>query len=123
VPTGDAVVQGSALYRTTPGDIDIALLVTQEQFERLIEQSFVNQVANVRARGIDPLAMTMTDAKTAAEKTLANAVQTGIIKRNKLVPRLSGVRDDLESVAGIGVDLSVVKRGGAFDRGPYFLIP
>ena len=67
--------------------------------------------------------MAMGDATTAAEKTLANAVETGILKRDKVVPRLSDVRDKLESVAGIGVDLSIVKRGGKFDHGPYFPIP
>jgi len=123
VPTGDAAVQGSAVYRPTAGDIDVALLVDQKQFDKLIEQSFAKQVAKVRARGIDPLRMTMGDAKTAAERTLANAVETGIIKRDNLVPRLSDIRDGLESVAGIGVDLSAVKRGGKFDRGPYFPIP
>jgi len=97
--------------------------VSQEQFDKLIEQSFTKEVAKVRGRGINPLQMKMSDATTAAEKTLANAVETGIIKRDKLVPRLSDVRDRLEGVAGVGVDLSVVKRGGRFDRGPYLPIP
>ena len=77
----------------------------------------------MRARGLNPLRMTMSDATNAAEKTLANAVETGIIKRNKLVPRLSDLRDRLETLTGTGVDLSVIKRGGQFDRGPYFPIP
>lgn len=123
VPTNDAVIQGSAVYRPTPGDIDVALLVDQAQFDKLIEQSFARECAKVRGRGINPLQMTMSDAQFAAEKTLANAVETGIIKRSKVVPRLSDVRDRLEAVAGTGVDLSIVKRGGQFDRGPYFRIP
>jgi hypothetical protein len=123
VPTGDAAVQGSAVYRSTPGDIDVALLVDQGQFDKLIEQSFANAVAKVRARGGDPLRMTISDAKTAAERTLANAVENGILKRDDLVPRLSSVRDTLKEMVGFGVDLSVVKRGGKFDRGPYFRIP
>ncbi|MEO7730521.1 MAG: DUF4157 domain-containing protein [Kofleriaceae bacterium] len=123
VPISDAAIQGSAVYRPTPGDVDVALLVSQQQFDKLIEQSFAKEVAKVRARGIDPLRMTMSEATTAAEKTLANAVETGIIKRNKVVPRLSDVRDTLETVSGMSVDLSVVKRGGQFDRGPYFPIP
>lgn len=64
----------------------------------------------------------MGDAQTAAEKTLANAVETGILKRNKVVPRLSDIRDRLESIVGKGVDLSIVKRSGKFDQGPYFPI-
>jgi hypothetical protein len=123
VPTENAAVQGSAVYRGSPNDIDVALLVDQKQFDKLIEQSFSNQVTKVRARGIDPLRMTISDAETAKERTLANAVQTGIIRRDDLVPRLSGVRDNLEVVAGSKVDLSVVRRGGQFDRGPYFPIP
>ncbi len=123
VPTGDAAIQGSAVYRPTADDIDVAVLVDQKQFDQLIEQSFPKEVAKVRARGIDPLRMTMADAQTAAEKTLANAVETGILKRNKVVSRLSDIRDKLESIAGKGVDLSIVKRGGKFDHGPYFPIP
>lgn len=123
IPMGDAMVQGSATYRPAADDIDVALLVDQQQFNRLIEQSFPNQVAKVRQRGIDPLSMTMADATSAAEKTLANAVMTGILKRDKVVPRLSDVRDMLESLTGRGVDLSIVKRGGTFDLGPYFPIP
>lgn len=123
VPTGDAAIQGSAVYRPAADDIDVALLVDQKQFDQLIEQSFPKEVAKARARGIDPLRMTMADAQTAAEKTLANAVETGILKRNKVIPRLSDIRDKLESITGKGVDLSIVKRGGKFDHGPYFPIP
>ena len=64
----------------------------------------------------------MSDARTAAEKTLANAVKTGCLKRDKVVPRLSDVRDKLEATTGKGVDLSIVKRGGEFDHGPYFFL-
>lgn len=123
VPTVEAAVQGSAVYRPAADDVDIALLVDQKQFDQLIEQSFPKEVAKVRARGIDPVRMTIGDAQTAAEKTLANAVDTGILKRDKVVPRLSDIRDKLESIAGKPVDLSVVKRGGKFDHGPYLPIP
>jgi len=123
VPTEHAVVQGSAVYRPAADDVDVALLVTQEQFDRLIEQSFPNQIKAIRARGIDPLRMSMGDANSAAERTLANAVETGVLKRDKVVPRLSDVRDQLQAVVGKKVDLSVVKVGGQFDHGPYFPIP
>jgi hypothetical protein len=123
IPTGDAAIQGSAPYRPTPDDIDVALLVNQEQFDRLIEQSFAKEVAKVRARGINPLTMTKGDAATAAERTLANAVEKGIIKRDDVMPRLSAVRKSLKDTAGRPVDLSIVKRGGSFDRGPYYPIP
>lgn len=123
VPLDGAAIQGSAVYHASPRDIDVALLVNQEQFDQLIEQSFANQVAKVRARGIDPLRMVMSDATSAAERTLANAVIKGIIKRDDVVPRLSAVRRLLEIVAGIDVDLSVVRRGGEFDHGPYISIP
>ncbi|TMQ15512.1 MAG: DUF4157 domain-containing protein [Deltaproteobacteria bacterium] len=123
VPTDKAAVQGSAVYRPAADDIDVALLVEQKQFDQLIEQSFPNQVAKVRARGIDPLRMTMGDAQTAAEKTLANAVEAGIIKRDDVVPRLSDIRKKLQTIAGKHVDLSIVRHGGKFDRGPYIPIP
>jgi hypothetical protein len=123
IPLGEAVVHGSATCRPATEDIDVALLVDQSQFDKLIEQSFAKEAAKVRARGVDPLRMTMSDAKSAAEKTLANAVETGVIKRNKVEPRLSDVRDKLKEVVGLSVDLSVVKIGGQFDRRPNFLIP
>jgi hypothetical protein len=123
VPTSDAAIQGSAAYRPTPGDIDVALLVDQTQFDKLIEQSFPKEIAKVRARGIDPLKMTVGDAETAAERTLANAVETGILKRDKVVPSLSNLRKSLRATTGTPIDLSIVKRGGSFDRGPYFPIP
>jgi hypothetical protein len=123
VPTGKAAIHGSATYRPKADDVDVAILVDQAQFNRLLEQSFPKEIAKVRARGLDPLKMTMSDATSAAERTLANAVETGILKRDKVVPRLSDVRDKLEAVAGIGVDLSIVKSGGQFDRGPYFSLP
>jgi len=123
VSTGDAAIQGSAVYRPAADDIDVALLVDQKQFDQLIEQSFANQVAKVRARGINPLRMTMSDAQTAAEKTLANAVEAGIIKRDDVVPRLSDIRKKLQMLAGKKVDLSIVKHGSKFDHGPYFSIP
>ena len=62
--------------------------------------------------------MTLDDAETAAERTLASAVGTGILKRDRVAPSLSEVRKNLEAVAGVAVELSIVKRGGKFDRGP-----
>jgi hypothetical protein len=44
VPTGEAAIQGSAVYRPTADDIDVALLVDQKQFDRLIEQSFPKEL-------------------------------------------------------------------------------
>jgi hypothetical protein len=67
--------------------------------------------------------MSMCDASSAAERTLANAAETGILKRDKVVPRLSDVRDQLQALVGKKVDLSIVKVGGQFDHGPYFPIP
>ncbi|HEX3759641.1 MAG TPA: hypothetical protein VHW23_13095 [Kofleriaceae bacterium] len=77
----------------------------------------------MRSHGLDPLTMTMEQANSAAEKTMVNAVETGILKRDKVVPRLSDVRDALQSLLGKKVDLSIVKVGGQFDLGPYFPIP
>ena len=41
----------------------------------------------------------------------------------KVVPRLSDMRDKLESIAGKPVDRQAAKRGGKFDHGHYFPIP
>ena len=86
IPTGEAVIQGSAVYRPGADDIDVALLVDQKQFDRLIEQSFVNQVAKVRARGIDPLRMTMADAQTAAERRSPTRSRLASSNETRLYP-------------------------------------
>lgn len=117
---GDIVVQGSAVHQPIAKDVDIAVLVTPDEFNQLLEQSFPTRVAKIRARGLDPFKFTKTLAIGSAEETYAHAVENGKITRDKLRPRLSDVRENSEAAVGVGVDLSVVKRGGKFDHGSYF---
>ncbi len=119
IPLNDIAVQGSAVYRSAAHDVDIAILVTREDFEKLIIQSFPNEVARIRQRNLDPFKITMSEAASASEKTLINAISTGIIKRNVLRPKLSKLREELSSMVNREVDLSVVLKGGSFDHGPY----
>ena len=124
VSTAGANIQGSACYRPLADDVDVALLVDEAEYRQLIEQSFPNQAKRVRDRGLDPFTMSMAQATNSAEETMLNAIQTGILKRDKVRPRLSDVRDQLQTILGERkVDLSIVLRGGQFDRPPYFPIP
>lgn len=45
------------MHNSTAKDVDIAVLVTPDEFNQLLEQSFPKEVAKVRARGIDPCKM------------------------------------------------------------------
>lgn len=123
IPNNEIVVQGSAVHRPGAPDVDLAVMVSPADFDKLIEQSFPNQCARVRARGGDPLALTEATATNAAERTLGRAVEYGKINRNVVNPKLSDARNAASTVAGIKVDLSIIKKGGPFDHGPYFPLP
>ncbi|MDQ3367188.1 MAG: DUF4157 domain-containing protein [Myxococcota bacterium] len=123
IPANEVVVQGSAVHKVDAKDIDIAIMVKPDDFNKLIEQSFPKEVAKVRARGVDPFTMTAANATSSAEKTLAHAVTTGKITRDKVKPKLSDVRRATATAVGKDIDLSVIKKGGPFDRGPYFPFP
>lgn len=123
IPTNKIAVQGSAVHRPTAKDVDIAVRVTPDEFNQLLEQSFPKQVAAVRARGIDPFKMTEAQGLTASERTLGYAVESGKLNRGSVKPSMSDARKRLAAAIGTDVDLSVIRLGGSFDRGPYFPLP
>ena len=123
IPTTEIVVQGSAVHRPTAADVDLAVLVSPTDFAKLIEQSFPKECLRVRARGLDPLMLTEATATNAAERTLGRAVESGKINRNIANPKLSDARDAAAAAAGVKVDLSIIKKGGPFDHGPYLPLP
>ena len=49
------------------------------------------------------------------------AKETGKIQSGEA--GLRGVRKDLESLLGKEVDISVIRQGGQFDKGPYMQLP
>ena len=52
---------------------------------------------------------------SALERTMENAMKTGKIQAGEA--GLSGLRKNLEKLLGMKVDVSIIKKGGAFDNG------
>jgi hypothetical protein len=127
IPLDRVMMHGSSTWRPAAGDFDVAVMVDAETFQKLLEQSFPNQIAKVRAAGQDPFSITVALAEQNkwgdSVETFAYAVENGVLKRNVVRPRLSDVKDALADAFGKKVDLSIVKDGGNFDRGPYMAIP
>lgn len=96
----DIVVQGSRASGTASAtsDIDIAVKVSEAQFESLIKKAFGNP-----------------NPGSAKEKTMQNALTNGIIQRGEAGFRTLGKQ--LEKSLGMEVDVSIIKAGGAFDNG------
>ena len=49
------------------------------------------------------------------------AIDKGIIQAGEA--KLSGLRKELEALLGKEVDISVIKKGGKFDSGPWIPLP
>jgi hypothetical protein len=84
-------------------DLDLAILVTLERFEEILQEKF---------RTPNP--------GSAWERTMHHARNTGKIQTGEA--GLRALRRDLEADLGIKVQISVIRQGGPFDRGPYLLL-
>ncbi len=108
----DVAVHGSrASYSAHLGsDLDIAIRVPENKFLEIIQRSFGSP-----------------NPGSSKERTLMRALETGKIQAGevKLLEggTLSTLRKKVESLLGIGVDISVIRIGGTFDRGPYIPLP
>ena len=97
----DVVVQGSragGIAKPT-SDVDVAVRVNQAEFDALIKQRFTN---------VNP--------GSSKERTMLQAIQTGKIQAGEA--GLCPLRKVLEQLLGIEVDISVILKGGPFDKGP-----
>jgi len=84
-------------------DIDVAIRVSPEKFNQIIKQVF---------KDVKP------GSRSAAEKTMLHAIETGKIHRRQLGLRTLG--KDIQKEFGFpDVDISVIRKGGAFDQGPW----
>lgn len=101
----DIVVQGSRAKGTAKptSDIDIAVRVSPEQFDELINQYFKTP-----------------NPGSAKERTMLHAIETGKIQSGEA--KLKGVRLQLQEVFGMDVDISIIKIGGPFDNPPFISI-
>ena len=100
--SGDIVVQGSRAKGTAKptSDIDIALRVSGDKFDSLINQYFKTP-----------------NPGSAKERTMLHAIKTGKIQAGEA--KLSGLRKELQEIFGMEVDISIIKQGGAFDNPPF----
>lgn len=98
----DIVVQGSRASGTakSTSDIDIALRVSSDKFNELINQYFK-----------------IPNPGSAKEKTMLHAIQTGKIQSGEA--KLKALRLQLQDIFGMDVDISVIKIGGPFDNPPF----
>ena len=92
--SNDIVVQGSRAKGTTKptSDIDIALRVSGDKFDSLINQYFKTP-----------------NPGSAKERTMLHAIETGKIQAGEA--KLSGLRKELQEIFGMEVDISIIKQG------------
>lgn len=100
----DIFVHGSraAGTATARSDIDIGIRVSEAEFEAFL---------NTQSRLASP------NPGSSLARTRANAVEKGIIQTGEA--RLKPTANELQRIFGMDVDLSVIRKGGTFDRGPY----
>jgi predicted nucleotidyltransferase len=103
----DVVIQGSRASGVAKlsSDVDIAIKVSPEKFDQLILEKFGKP-----------------NPGSARYRTMEYSIKNGIIQTGEA--RLRGLRDELEKILNLDVDLSIVKKGGEFDKGAQIpLIP
>ncbi|WP_307798678.1 RHS repeat-associated core domain-containing protein [Streptomyces beijiangensis] len=103
----DVAVQGSRVTGNVTGgsDIDIAVRVSPEAFDAMVQKSWKNP-----------------NPGSSKARTRDHAVETGKITAGDARPKLSGIRDEIQGILGdtvSHVDVSIIRRGGPFDNGPF----
>ena len=96
----DIVVQGSraAGTATITSDIDIAVKIGAKEFDQAIVKAFGTP-----------------NKGSALEKTMQHAIKVGKINSGRA--GFSGIKENLQTLLGMKVDISIIKKGGAFDNG------
>ena len=100
----DIFVHGSRASGTAKAtsDIDIGIRLSPKEFDAFLNSQ--SKLASPRAG-------------SSLAKTRAYAIENGIIQRGEA--RLSPLGRQLERLFGMNVDISIIRAGGNFDRGPY----
>jgi hypothetical protein len=101
---GGSAREGWSLFHPDwASDLDIAIRVSPEKFAELVQAKWAT-----------------ANPGSANWRTMKNAVLTGKIQAGEI--RLSRLRQTLKGMTGLEVDISAIKIGGAFDKGPYIPI-
>ncbi len=100
--TDDVQVHGSRADGTAQADsdLDIAIRVTAERFEEILSNRFGTP-----------------NPGSAKAKTMQHARETGKIQAGEA--GLRALRKELEADLPMEVDISIIRTGGLFDKGPY----
>lgn len=103
----NVVVQGSRVTANMTGasDLDIAVRVAPETFDAMVAKRWSN---------VKP--------DSARARTRDRAIETGKITAGDSIPKLSGLRSQVQGILGDEVDhvdVSIIKMGGSFDNGPF----
>ncbi len=98
----DVQIHGSRADGTAKpdSDLDIAIRVTPERFEEIVRDRFGTP-----------------NPGSAKERTMRHACETGKIQAGEA--GLRSLRKELEADLNMEVDLSIIRKGGPFDMGPY----
>ncbi|MBC6454437.1 MAG: nucleotidyltransferase domain-containing protein [Hormoscilla sp. SP5CHS1] len=89
-------------------DIDIAIRVTPERFNEIINDPELSSLAN-------------PNTGSSLENTKLHAIAVGKITAGRVW--LRPLRRELARELKMKVDLSVIRIGGEFDRGPWIIVP
>jgi hypothetical protein len=96
-------VHGSAVHKTTPGDLDVAILVDEAKFQELGERFIANAQTPKRAK----------DIRKALEKGKIPSYYFGPGNGPSIGTSIYGKAGNLE------VQASLIRKGSGFDLGPY----
>jgi hypothetical protein len=106
IPTKDIRIQGSAVHKTNPGDLDVAIVVGEAEFKALGKRFFdFSEKTNVR-------------------KSITKELENGKIPSYRFAPgNKPGIGESVYGEAGeLNIQVSLIKRGSEFDVGPYLNI-
>ena len=105
IPTGDIRIHGSAVHKTTPGDLDVAIIVNDKQFKELGERFIANSNQEKVAKSI---AKELEQGKIPSYRFRPGEGKT-------IVTSVYGKAGKLEKI-----QVSLIRQGSSFDIGPYF---
>jgi hypothetical protein len=103
---GDNIyVHGSRAKGTAKetSDIDIGVGVSEEKFNMLLEKAFGTP-----------------NIGSAKERTMQHAMKTGKIQAGEA--KLTQTRKQIEDILGMNADISIIRQGSQFDKGPKIFI-
>jgi hypothetical protein len=109
IPIDNIGVHGSAVHKTTPGDLDVAILVDDAQFEelgkRFIEKSNKSKVATAIRKEIE-------QGKIPSRWFMPSSDPS--VRGSTVIQSVYGKAGNLEKI-----QVSLIRRGSNFDIGPY----